>query len=93
MPRIGAHAIITDETGYQIEVLDLVATASRARTNDVVIVTTAKIMAKTSLQPDSEEITDIGFFRLDSLPEPMLPEIRQALDLFASKARGQLVTL
>lgn len=84
---------VLEETGYIIEPAELVAVGSRARTNDVIIVVTAKIVEKSSVQFDPEEIAEIGFFSFDNLPEPMKPEAKKLLALFRDGLRGQLLTV
>jgi len=84
---------VLEETGYLVEVQELVALASRPKTNDVIIVVAAKIIEKRSVKVDPYEISEVDFFPFESLPEPMRPEVRNLCSLFQSGQRGVMVSL
>jgi len=84
---------VKEETGYIVEPGELVAVGSRARTNDVIIVMSAKIAGKSNEAIDPNEIAEVGFFAFDKLPEPMKPEAKKLLEMYRQGLRGQLVVV
>lgn len=84
---------VLEETGYEIKVGEVVAVASRPRTNDVIIVTTGKILLKTMRQPNHQEIAACGFFSVKSLPSPIKPEVFKLLEIFNSGTTAALVEI
>lgn len=84
---------VLEETGYSIKVDKLIAVGSRPSTNDVIVVLTGSILEKQQSKIDQNEISDIGFFPFDSLPEPMKPEVKKLFSLFISGQHGQLLVI
>jgi len=84
---------VLEEAGFLIKPKELVALASRPATNDVIIVLAAEIIEQRPTKTDSDEISEIGFFPFEYLPEPMRPEVKQLLQMFLNKQRGQLLEL
>jgi ADP-ribose pyrophosphatase YjhB (NUDIX family) len=82
-----------EETGYVVDVGELIAVGSRPKTNDVIFVIEGKILEKRDIKIDPDEISEIGFFSLDSLPSPIKPEVHRLLILYTQGVRGKILVI
>lgn len=84
---------LLEETGYEVKPGVLVAVASRPRTNDVIVVFEGKITGRQAVEIGPDEISSIGFFSFEKLPEPMMREARALLELYKSGERGKVLEI
>lgn len=76
---------VHEETGYHVEVGDLIGVYSMPAKDDVAISFVARVVERSPWQP-TNEIAEIGFFGHDELPQPMRQRTRQRIaDAFAGK--------
>ena len=61
---------VREETGLEVEAVELLGAYAKPYKDDVVLSMRARIIAQHPWQPDGE-IADVGYFGLDELPEPM----------------------
>jgi 8-oxo-dGTP diphosphatase len=82
-----------EETGYVVKLGELIAIGSRPKTNDVVVVIEGKILEKSASVSNPEEIFEVGFFSLESLPSPIKPEVIKLLNLYFAGERGKILVV
>lgn len=70
-PLDGLIREVREEIGVAIEVLGLVGIYANSYKNDLVINFRARLMGSLADWRPHDEIADLGFFRLDDLPQPM----------------------
>ena len=76
---------VREETGYHVEVGDLIGVYSTPAKDEVVICFVAYVVARSPWQPD-DEIAEIGFFGRDELPQQMRQRTRERIaDAFAEE--------
>lgn len=76
---------VREETGYHIEVGDLIGVYSTPAKDDVVLSFVARIVGRSPWQPNNE-IAEIGFFERDELPQPMRQRTHERIaDAFAGE--------
>lgn len=76
---------VREETGYHIEVSDLIGVYSTPAKDDVVLSFVARITGTSPWRPN-DEIEEIGFFERDALPHPMRQRTRERIaDAFAGE--------
>lgn len=71
-PAEAARREVLEETGYRIEVGDIIGLYYNSRRDDLVICFGAKIVGGSG-GCDPWEIADIGFFGREELPNPLSP--------------------
>jgi ADP-ribose pyrophosphatase YjhB (NUDIX family) len=84
---------VLEETGYEVDIGELIALGSRPATNDVIVVVEGRIKGVRKVEIALSEIETADFFSYDKLPEPMKPEVKYLLELYRRGVRGQLLVI
>ncbi len=76
---------VREETGYHVEVGDLIGVYSTPAKDNVVLSFVAHVVGRSPWRP-TNEIAEIGFFGRDELPQPMRQRTRSRItDAFAGE--------
>jgi ADP-ribose pyrophosphatase YjhB (NUDIX family) len=81
---------VREEIGVSIDILRLVGVYMKPQKQEVVLAFLCHLAADTAEPKASEEITEIGWFVTDHLPQPLLPKHRERL-LDAAEDRRETV--
>lgn len=66
---------VSEESGYQVEIGELIGVYSNPDKDDVVLCFATKVISREPWQPNSE-IAELDFFSRDALPRPMRARTR-----------------
>lgn len=91
-PVSGAEREALEEAAVKIAITALVGVYSAVYSDDLVLMFEARLVQQLEWAPN-EEISEIGFFALDDLPEPMSANARLRFGDVRAKRRGLLRTL
>lgn len=88
---------VREEIGAAIEIERLVGVYSKPRKHEVVLAFLCHLTAESPTPTISEEVSEVGWFAPDEIPEQLLPKHRQRLDdallgQTAAVIRAQLTT-
>lgn len=76
---------VREETGYHVEIGDLIGVYSTPAKDDVVLSFVAQIVGRSPWQPNNE-IAEMGFFGREELPQPMRQRTHaRIVDAFAGE--------
>ena len=76
---------VQEETGYLVRAKRLIGAQSATYKDDLALVIEAEIIGKEEWQPN-QEISEMGFFFRDELPQPMHPKTQERIqDAFDGK--------
>lgn len=78
---------VHEETGYHVEIGDLIGVYSMPAKDNVVLSFVAHIVGRSPWRPTGE-IAEIGFFGRDELPQPMRQRTRERIDDAFAGERG-----
>lgn len=81
---------IQEEIGASVDILRLVGVYAKPQKQEVVLTFLCHLAADTAEPRISDEITEIGWFAPDGLPQPLLPKHRERL-LDATEDRREAV--
>jgi ADP-ribose pyrophosphatase YjhB (NUDIX family) len=72
---------VREEVGLAVEVRRLVGVYSKPQKREVVLTFLCQLAGGEPAEPgESEEVSEVGWFAADALPEPFLPKHRQRLE-------------
>lgn len=84
-PYEGVAREVLEETGYIVDVENLISVYSSPEKDDIVLLFKVKAKGQTAWEPNNE-ITKIDFFRRDSLPSQIHPwNIKRINDVYEMK--------
>jgi len=84
-PYDGVKREVLEETGYIVDIENLISVYSAPQKDDIVFLFKARIKGRIEWKPDSE-IQQIGFFERTNLPTPIHPwNIKRINDAYENK--------
>jgi 8-oxo-dGTP diphosphatase len=78
---------VLEESGLDVEAGELVGVYSKPYKDDIVLFFRASVVRRNSWQPN-DEISHLGYFGRNELPEPMSPGVRTRITDALDGARG-----
>ena len=84
-PSVGAKREVLEETGYIVDIENLISVYSATEKDDIVFLFKAKIKGQVDWKPN-DEIQKIDFFEKDSIPTQIHPwNIKRIKDAYENK--------